>query len=147
MSCARPSDEDDVFEFPAVPSAGPALDTQSITLMTGSAQRISVRLQRATTSQATQTEPLWPELSWGVTDSGSHTFPKTKYRTHRKMSKNKGFACWENQNEGRHEGISSRCSVDYHQNKPHVSDRPAQNGVTNVRKVEESLLTETEKLL
>ncbi|XP_017282805.1 ras guanyl-releasing protein 3 [Kryptolebias marmoratus] len=123
-------DEDDVFEFPAVPSAGPALDTQSITLMTGSAQRISVRLQRATTSQATQTEPLWPELSWGATDSGSHTFPKMKYRTHRKMSKNKGFACWENQNDGQHQAISSRCSTDY-QNKPDFSEEPAQNGVTN----------------
>lgn len=141
MSCVFLSDVDDVFEFPAVPSAGPALDTQSITLMTGSAQRISVRLQRATTSQATQTEPLWPELSWGVVDSGSHTFPKMKYRTHRKMSKNKGFACWENQ----HEGISSRCSVDYHQKKPDVSDQPAQSGVTNVRKTKQSLLTETEK--
>ncbi|XP_037543988.1 ras guanyl-releasing protein 3 [Nematolebias whitei] len=98
--------------------------------MTGSAQRISVRLQRATTSQATQTEPLWPELSWGVTDSGSHTFPKMKYRTHRKMSKNKGFACWENQNGGRQQ-VSSRCSVDYQQNKRDFSEEPAHNGVTN----------------
>lgn len=127
LSFGSPSDDDDVFEFPAVPSAGPTLDTQSITLMTGSAQRISVRLQRATTSQATQTEPLWPELSWGVTDSGgSHTFPKMKYRTHGKMSKNKGFACWENQNAERQQ-VSSRCSVDYQQNKHDLS------GVTNVR--------------
>ncbi|XP_071337681.1 ras guanyl-releasing protein 3 isoform X3 [Trachinotus anak] len=104
-------DEDEVFEFPAVTSAGPALDTQSITLMTGSAQRISVRLQRATTSQATQTDPLWPEHSWGATDGGSHTFPKMKYRTHRKTSKNKGFAFWENQNE-QHQVVSSRCSLE-----------------------------------
>uniref|UniRef100_A0A3B3I5H9 N-terminal Ras-GEF domain-containing protein n=1 Tax=Oryzias latipes TaxID=8090 RepID=A0A3B3I5H9_ORYLA len=91
-------DDDDVFEFPAVPPTGPALDTPSqpsITLMTGSAQRISVRLQRATITQATQTEPLWPELSWGGTENGSHTFPKMKYRTHRKASKSKGLACWE----------------------------------------------------
>ncbi|KAG7214396.1 hypothetical protein INR49_023107 [Caranx melampygus] len=104
-------DNDEVFEFPAVTSAGPALDTQSITLMTGSAQRISVRLQRATTSQATQTEPLWPEHTWGGTDGGSHTFPKMKYRIHRKASKNKGFAFWENQNE-QHQAVSSRCSLE-----------------------------------
>ncbi|AWP14469.1 putative ras guanyl-releasing protein 3 [Scophthalmus maximus] len=96
-------DEDEVFEFPAVTSAGPSLASQSITLMTGSAQRISVRLQRATTSQATQTDPLWPEHSWGAADGGSHTFPKMKYRTHRKTSKNKGFACWENQNGRQHQ--------------------------------------------
>uniref|UniRef100_A0A3B3DUG8 RAS guanyl releasing protein 3 (calcium and DAG-regulated) n=1 Tax=Oryzias melastigma TaxID=30732 RepID=A0A3B3DUG8_ORYME len=91
--------DDDVFEFPAVPSAVPALDIPShpsITLMTGSAQRISVRLQRATITQATQTEPLWAELSWEGTENGSHTFPKMKYRTHRKASKSKGLACWEN---------------------------------------------------
>lgn len=133
LSFVSPSDEDDVFEFPAVHSAGPALDTQSITLMTGSAQRISVRLQRATTSQATQTEPLWPELSWGATESGSHTFPKMKYRTHRKMSKNKGFACWENQNGGRQQAVSSRCSVDYQQNKRSFNEEPPQNRLTNVR--------------
>ncbi|XP_034464197.1 ras guanyl-releasing protein 3 isoform X1 [Hippoglossus hippoglossus] len=106
------TDEDEVFEFPAVTSAGAALDTQSITLMTGSAQRISVRLQRATTSQATQTEPLWPDHNWGATDGGSHTFPKMKYRTHRKTSKNKGFACWENQNGGQHQADSPRCSLE-----------------------------------
>ncbi|CAB1433610.1 unnamed protein product [Pleuronectes platessa] len=105
-------DEDEVFEFPAVTSAGAALDTQSITLMTGSAQRISVRLQRATTSQATQTEPLWSDHNWGARDGGSHTFPKMKYRTHRKTSKNKGFACWENQNGGQHQADSSRCSLE-----------------------------------
>uniref|UniRef100_A0A1A7XHK1 RAS guanyl releasing protein 3 (Calcium and DAG-regulated) n=1 Tax=Iconisemion striatum TaxID=60296 RepID=A0A1A7XHK1_9TELE len=123
-------DEDDVFDFPAVPSAGPALDTQSITLMTGSAQRISVRLQRTTTSQATQTEPLWPELSWGATDSGSHTFPKSKYRTHRKMSKNKGFACWENQADGKQHAIPPRCSEDY-QSRTIFSETCAENGPAN----------------
>lgn len=128
-----PSDEDDVFEFPAVASAAPALDPQSITLMTGSAQRISVRLQRATITQATQTEPLWPDLSWGATDGGSHTFPKMKYRTHRKMSKNKGFACWENQNDGRRTAVSSGCSVDC-QNRPQSPREPTHNGVTHVRK-------------
>ncbi|XP_035461435.1 ras guanyl-releasing protein 3 isoform X1 [Scophthalmus maximus] len=105
-------DEDEVFEFPAVTSAGPSLASQSITLMTGSAQRISVRLQRATTSQATQTDPLWPEHSWGAADGGSHTFPKMKYRTHRKTSKNKGFACWENQNGRQHQVASTRCSLE-----------------------------------
>ncbi|XP_054874936.1 ras guanyl-releasing protein 3 isoform X2 [Amphiprion ocellaris] len=123
-------DEDEVFEFPTVTSAGQPLDPQSITLMTGSAQRISVRLQRATTSQATQTEPLWPEHSWGVTDSGSHTFPKMKYRTHRKMSKNKGFARWENQNDGQHQAVSSLCSVDAQQ-KPDISGEHVHNGITH----------------
>ncbi|XP_040905078.1 ras guanyl-releasing protein 3 [Toxotes jaculatrix] len=122
-------DEDEVFEFPAVTSAGPALDTQSITLMTGSAQRISVRLQRATTSQATQTEPLWPEHSWGAADGGSHTFPKMKYRTHRKTSKNKGFAFWENQSDGQHQGVSSRCSLESRE-KSGLSGELAQNGIT-----------------
>ncbi|XP_061601320.1 ras guanyl-releasing protein 3 isoform X2 [Cololabis saira] len=127
-------DEDDVFEFPAVPaSSAPALAPQSITLMTGSAQRISVRLQRATITQATQNEPLWPQLSWGAADGGSHTFPKMKYRTHRKMSKNKGFACWENQNDGRHEAVASRCSVDV-QNQPDTPKEPTRNGLTHARK-------------
>lgn len=128
-----PSDEDEVFEFPAVTSAGPALDPQSITLMTGSAQRISVRLQRATTSQATQTDPLWPEQSWGAADSGSHTFPKMKYRTHRKTSKNKGFARWENQND---QAVSSRCSVNS-QEKSDISGELVQNGITHREKVRE----------
>ncbi|XP_067332133.1 ras guanyl-releasing protein 3 [Channa argus] len=119
-------DEDEVFEFPAVTSAGPALDTQSITLMTGSAQRISVRLERATTSQATQTEPLWSEHSWGGTDSGSHTFPKMKYRTHRKPSKNKGFACWENQKDEQHQAVISQCSVE-----SEGSAEVVQNGITH----------------
>uniref|UniRef100_A0A672K449 Ras guanyl-releasing protein 3-like n=1 Tax=Sinocyclocheilus grahami TaxID=75366 RepID=A0A672K449_SINGR len=91
-------DDDEVFTFPAVSSSsGSDLEGKSITLMTGSAQRISVRLQRATTSQATQTEPLWPENGWvAVADSGSHTFPKMRYKPHRKASKSKGFARWEN---------------------------------------------------
>lgn len=72
------------------------LEPKSITLMTGSAQRISVRFQRATTSQATQTDPLWPDNAWSESGSGSHTFPKMRCRPHRKNSKNKGFACWEN---------------------------------------------------
>ncbi|XP_054456167.1 ras guanyl-releasing protein 3 isoform X3 [Anoplopoma fimbria] len=120
-------DEDEVFEFPAVTSAGPALNTQSITLMTGSAQRISVRLQRATTSQATQTDPLWHEHSWGATGCGSHTFPKMKYRTHRKTSKNKGFARCENQKD---QAVSTRCSMDS-QEKSEVSGELVQNGITH----------------
>ncbi|TUM62484.1 Ras guanyl-releasing protein 3 [Bagarius yarrelli] len=63
----------------------------------GSAQRISVRFQRATTSQATQTEPLWDEDTWTESNSGSHTFPKMRCRPHRKTPKNKGFARWENE--------------------------------------------------
>ncbi|XP_024119811.1 ras guanyl-releasing protein 3 isoform X1 [Oryzias melastigma] len=116
-------DDDDVFEFPAVPSAVPALDIPShpsITLMTGSAQRISVRLQRATITQATQTEPLWAELSWEGTENGSHTFPKMKYRTHRKASKSKGLACWENL-KVQHRPVSSECSSESTQNgTPHL---------------------------
>uniref|UniRef100_A0A8C9XRA6 RAS guanyl releasing protein 3 (calcium and DAG-regulated) n=1 Tax=Sander lucioperca TaxID=283035 RepID=A0A8C9XRA6_SANLU len=112
-SPAVPTYEDEVFAFPVVTSAGPALDSQSITLMTGSAQRISVRLQRATTSQATQTDPLWPEHNWGATNGGSHTFPKMKCRTHRKTSKSKGFACWENQKE---QTVSAWCTMDSREN-------------------------------
>ena len=123
-----------MFEFPAVTSAGPALDTQSITLMTGSEQRISVRLQRATTSQATQTEPLWPEHSWKVTEGGSHTFPKMKYRTHRKTSKNRSFAFWENQKDEQHQPVSSQGSLQY-QEKFDVSDELAQDRITHRREV------------
>lgn len=122
-----------MFEFPAVTSADPAVETQSIPLMTGSAQRISVRLQRATASQASQTEPLWPEHSWGATDGGSHTFPKMKYRTHRKSSKNKGRARWENPND---QAVSSRCGVDP-QGKSQVSGEPVQNGTAHRGKVKE----------
>ncbi|XP_061546234.1 ras guanyl-releasing protein 3 isoform X2 [Phycodurus eques] len=104
------SDKDEVFEFPAVTSASPIRDAKSITLMTGSAQRISVRLQRATISQATQTEPLWSEHSWRTTDSGSHTFPKTKNRTHRESCKNNVFPSWENQDDRRQETALVQCS-------------------------------------
>ncbi|XP_038124010.1 ras guanyl-releasing protein 3 isoform X2 [Cyprinodon tularosa] len=126
-----PTCEDDVFEFPAVPFAGQPAEPQSITLMTGSAQRISVCLQRATTNQATQTEPLWPELSWGCADSGSHTFPKMKYRTHRKASKNVGFASWENHNDRQQPGASPQSNGDYHQ-RPDICGR--RNGETNTVK-------------
>ncbi|XP_057703549.1 ras guanyl-releasing protein 3 isoform X2 [Corythoichthys intestinalis] len=102
------TDKDEVFSFPATTSASPIRDTKSITLMTGSAQRISVRLLRATISQATQTEPLWSEHSWGVTDSGSHTFPKTKYRTHRETSKNQNS--WENQDNKQQRTGLIQCS-------------------------------------
>lgn len=95
-----------MFEFPDVPG----LEGQSITLMTGSAQRISVRLQRATTSQATQTEPLWPDHSWGSVDTGSHTFPKMKYRTER----NQGLACGQHQvsSQSRKESMKPDPSTD-----------------------------------
>ncbi|KAM9344699.1 ras guanyl-releasing protein 3 [Symphorus nematophorus] len=129
-SPALPVYEDEVFEFPAGTSGGPALDSQSITLMTGSAQRISVHLQRATTSQATQTEPLWPEHSWGTTDGGSHTFPKMKYRTHRKTSKNKGYARWENPNDGQQQAVPSKCNVDSEE-KSDVSRELVCNGITH----------------
>ncbi|XP_047013851.1 ras guanyl-releasing protein 3 isoform X1 [Ictalurus punctatus] len=92
--------EDEVFEFPAVSPSGSHSEPKSITLMTGSAQRISVRFQRATTSQATQTDPLWPDNAWSESGSGSHTFPKMRCRPHRKNSKNKGFARWENETSG-----------------------------------------------
>ncbi|MBN3282173.1 GRP3 protein, partial [Polyodon spathula] len=89
--------QDEVFKFPAVAGKRQDLDGRSITLMTGSARKISVRLQRATTSQATQTETMWHEQGWGVGgDSGSHTFPKMRYKLHGKSSKSKGFAQWEN---------------------------------------------------
>uniref|UniRef100_A0A3P9PYM5 RAS guanyl releasing protein 3 (calcium and DAG-regulated) n=1 Tax=Poecilia reticulata TaxID=8081 RepID=A0A3P9PYM5_POERE len=127
-----PTYEDDVFEFPAVAPAGPAPDPQSITLMTGSAQRISVRLQRATTSQATQTEPLWSDLGWGSADSGSHTFPKMKYRTHRKASKCPGIASWENHSNRQKHGVSAQNYLNY-QNKPGICE--GRNGETNTMEV------------
>ncbi|KAM9561239.1 ras guanyl-releasing protein 3-like isoform 4-T4 [Salvelinus alpinus] len=116
-------DEDEMFEFPSVTPGGSDLEHKSITLMTGSAQRISVGLQRATTSQATQTEHLWPEHTWGSGDGGSHTFPKMKYRPHRQASKSKGFARWEN--EAQEEPRGRRESQEQ-------TDRPAevvQNGI------------------
>ncbi|XP_016892489.1 ras guanyl-releasing protein 3 isoform X2 [Cynoglossus semilaevis] len=122
-------DEDEVFKFPCVSAASATQGTQSITLMTGSAQRISVRLQRATTSQATQTEPLWPGHSWGSSHSGPHTFPKMKYRTHRRSSKNKGVATRDALNGKQHQAVTSRCSLES-QEKFDVSQELVQNGVT-----------------
>lgn len=87
--------QDEVFEFPSVAAEHQDLDGRAITLVTGSSRKISVRLQRVTTSQATQTEPLWHEPGWN--DSGSHTFPKMKSKFHGKAGKNKGFAKWENE--------------------------------------------------
>ncbi|XP_038174717.1 ras guanyl-releasing protein 3 isoform X1 [Arvicola amphibius] len=94
-SPALPPVQDEVFEFPGVTAGHRDLDSRAITLVTGSSRKISVRLQRATTSQATQTEPVWSEAGWG--DSGSHTFPKMKSKFHDKAAKNKGFAKWENE--------------------------------------------------
>ncbi|XP_065257542.1 ras guanyl-releasing protein 3 [Emys orbicularis] len=94
-SPSLPPVQDEVFEFPSVATGHQDLDGRAITLVTGSSRKISVRLQRATTSQATQTEPLWHEPGWS--DSGSHTFPKMKSKFHSKAGKNKGFAKWENE--------------------------------------------------
>ncbi|XP_067395202.1 ras guanyl-releasing protein 3 isoform X3 [Emydura macquarii macquarii] len=94
-SPSLPPVQDEVFEFPSVATEHQDLDGRAITLVTGSSRKISVRLQRATTSQATQTEPLWHEPGWS--DSGSHTFPKMKSKFHSKAGKNKGFAKWENE--------------------------------------------------
>ncbi|XP_061820599.1 ras guanyl-releasing protein 3 isoform X1 [Nerophis lumbriciformis] len=104
------TDKDEVFEFPSVTSANPTQGTKSITLMTSSAQRISVRLQRATISQATQTEPVWSEHGWGATNVGSHTFPKTKHRTPRENYKNKTFALWENLEDKKRRTVLVQCS-------------------------------------
>ncbi|KAF5913080.1 hypothetical protein HPG69_009031 [Diceros bicornis minor] len=87
--------QDEVFEFPGVAAGHRDLDSSAITLVTGSSRKISVMLQRATTSQATQTEPVWSEAGWG--DSGSHTFPKMKSKFLDKAAKDKGFAKWENE--------------------------------------------------
>lgn len=94
-SPSLPPVQDEVFEFPGVTARHRDLDSRAITLVTGSSRKISVRLQRATTSQATQTEPVWSEAGWG--DSGSHTFPKMKSKFHSKAAKDKGFAKWENE--------------------------------------------------
>ncbi|XP_072368436.1 ras guanyl-releasing protein 3 [Scyliorhinus torazame] len=95
LSCGNVQDGA-VFNFPHS-SRSQAIDGRSITLMTGSAQKISVRLQRATASQATQTEPLWQESGWAAGDSGSHTFPKMKSKFQGKGGKDRGFARWENE--------------------------------------------------
>ncbi|XP_061480739.1 ras guanyl-releasing protein 3 isoform X2 [Rhineura floridana] len=94
-SPSLPSGQDEVFNFPSVTSQNQDLDSRAITLVTGNSQKISVHLQRVTTSQATQTEPLWHEPDWG--DSGPHTFPKMKSKFCGKSGKNKGFAKWENE--------------------------------------------------
>lgn len=94
-SPSLPPVQDEVFEFPGVTAGHRDLDRRAITLVTGSSGKISVRLQRATTSQATQTEPVWSEAGWG--DAGSHTFPKMKSKFHDKAAKDKGFAKWENE--------------------------------------------------
>ncbi|MBZ3876847.1 Ras guanyl-releasing protein 3 [Sciurus carolinensis] len=94
-SPSLPPVQDEVFDFPGVTAGHRDLDSRAITLVTGSSRKISVRLQRATTSQATQTEPVWSEAGWG--DSGSHTFPKMKSKFHDKAAKDKGFAKWENE--------------------------------------------------
>ncbi|KAM6461799.1 ras guanyl-releasing protein 3 [Liasis olivaceus] len=94
-SPSLPAVQDEVFKFPTVTPQNQDLDSRAITLVTGCSQKISVHLQRVTTSQATQTEPLWNEPGWG--DSGSHTFPKMKSKFHSKSGKNKGFAKWENE--------------------------------------------------
>uniref|UniRef100_A0A8I5QZP7 RAS guanyl releasing protein 3 n=1 Tax=Papio anubis TaxID=9555 RepID=A0A8I5QZP7_PAPAN len=95
--------QDEVFEFPGVTAGHRDLDSRAITLVTGSSRKISVRLQRATTSQATQTEPVWSEAGWG--DSGSHTFPKMRSKFHDKAAKDKGFAKWENEKPRVHAGV------------------------------------------
>ncbi|XP_008123654.2 ras guanyl-releasing protein 3 isoform X2 [Anolis carolinensis] len=94
-SPSLPAVQDEVFNFPSVAPQNQDLVSRAITLVTGSSQKISVHLQRVTTSQATQTEPLWHEPGWG--DSGSHTFPKMKSKFHGKSGKTKGFAKWENE--------------------------------------------------
>ncbi|KAM8852814.1 ras guanyl-releasing protein 3 isoform 1-T1 [Synchiropus picturatus] len=119
-------DDDEVFDFPRIDSSGQSLEAKSITLVTGTAQRISVRLQRATISQATQTEPLWAEHTWAGGDGGSHTFPKMKYRTHRKTSKNKGPESWGGQEGGKKKALLSRCATDPRDK----SGQLVQNGLT-----------------
>ncbi|KAG7462560.1 hypothetical protein MATL_G00186110 [Megalops atlanticus] len=127
------ADEDEVFEFPSVSPGPQEMAGQSITLVTSSAQKISVRLQRATASQATQTEPLWPEHGWGAGDGGSHTFPKMRYRLHhRKSSKSKGLARWVNEAQG-----PPRDRQDSQEQTEGVQE-PVQNGVTPHRDRRES---------
>ncbi|XP_077139126.1 ras guanyl-releasing protein 3 [Ranitomeya variabilis] len=92
--------QDEVFEFPPFGRDNQDLDGRAITLVTGSSRKISVRLQRATTSQATQTDPVWPDSGWS--DTGSHTFPKMKCKFYSKSTKNKGFAKWENEKTNMH---------------------------------------------
>ncbi|XP_019405248.1 PREDICTED: ras guanyl-releasing protein 3 isoform X2 [Crocodylus porosus] len=120
--------QDEVFEFPSVASGHQDLDGRAITLVTGSSRKISVRLQRATTSQATQTDPLWHEPGWS--DSGSHTFPKMKSKFHSKAGKNKGFAKWEN------EKPNGQASTDVEvETREHALD---QNGIEALQERQES---------
>lgn len=87
-----------------------------------------MRLQRATTSQATQTEPLWQEPGWN--DSGSHTFPKMKSKFHGKAGKNKGFAKWEN------EKPNVQADIELEAEAPqHVQDH---NGIETLPETQES---------
>ncbi|XP_071891785.1 ras guanyl-releasing protein 3 isoform X5 [Anas platyrhynchos] len=127
-SPSLPPVQDEVFEFPSVAAEHQDLDSRAITLVTGSSRKISVRLQRATTSQATQTEPLWHEPGWS--DSGSHTFPKMKSKFHGKAGKNKGFAKWEN------EKPSTQPNVDIDTEAPqHILDH---NGIETLPERQES---------
>ncbi|KAG8444155.1 hypothetical protein GDO86_009366, partial [Hymenochirus boettgeri] len=87
--------QDDVFKFPSSGTESPEIDGRAITLVTGSSRKISVRLQRSTTSQATQTDLEWPDSGWS--DAGSHTFPKMKSKFYGKSAKNKACARWENE--------------------------------------------------
>ncbi|XP_025072533.1 ras guanyl-releasing protein 3 isoform X4 [Alligator sinensis] len=120
--------QDEVFEFPSVATGHQDLDGRAITLVTGSSRKISVRLQRATTSQATQTDPLWHEPGWS--DSGSHTFPKMKSKFHSKAGKNKGFAKWEN------EKPNGQANTDVEaETQEHALD---QNGIETLQERQES---------
>ncbi|XP_060100359.1 ras guanyl-releasing protein 3 isoform X2 [Heteronotia binoei] len=110
----------EVFSFPNVAPQNQYLDSRAITLVTGSSRKISVRLQRGTTSQATQTEPLWHEPGWG--DSGSHTFPKMKSRLHGKSGKNKGFAKWENEKPNVEPNIDTEVASTAHVLKQNGTD-------------------------
>ncbi|XP_019382844.1 PREDICTED: ras guanyl-releasing protein 3 isoform X2 [Gavialis gangeticus] len=127
-SPSLPPVQDEVFEFPSVASGHQDLDGRAITLVTGSSRKISVRLQRATTSQATQTDPLWHEPGWS--DSGSHTFPKMKSKFHSKAGKNKGFAKWEN------EKPNGQANTDVEvETQEHALD---QNGIETLQERQES---------
>lgn len=120
--------QDEVFEFPSVAAEHQDLDGRAITLVTGSSRKISVRLQRVTTSQATQTEPLWHEPGWN--DSGSHTFPKMKSKFYGKAGKNKGFAKWEN------EKPSMQADVELEAEAP--QDIQDHNGIETLPETQES---------
>ncbi|NWT23448.1 GRP3 protein, partial [Cardinalis cardinalis] len=127
-SPSLPPVQDEVFEFPSVAAEHQDLDGRAITLVTGSSRKISVRLQRVTTSQATQTEPLWHEPGWN--DSGSHTFPKMKSKFYGKAGKNKGFAKWEN------EKPSMQADVELEAEAP--QDIQDHNGIETLPETQES---------